>query len=89
MCDDPGLVIDAGPQGDPRGVTRVRRGEFLAIRRDMAHRPSRGARDERENELVDGESFPTEIAAKRGVPVEQLPPTATWVDNIELDEERM
>ncbi|TLY43472.1 MAG: DUF5069 domain-containing protein, partial [Nitrospirae bacterium] len=30
-----------------------------------------------------------EIAAKRGVPVEQLPRTATWVDNIELDEERM
>ena len=29
-----------------------------------------------------------EIAAKRGVPVEQLPRTATWVDNIELDEER-
>jgi hypothetical protein len=30
-----------------------------------------------------------EIAAKRGVPVEQLPRTATWVDNIELDEERL
>ena len=30
-----------------------------------------------------------EIAAKRGVPVEQLPRTATWVDNIELDEKRM
>ena len=30
-----------------------------------------------------------EIAAKRGVLVEQLPRTATWVDNIELDEERM
>ena len=30
-----------------------------------------------------------EIAAKRGVPIEQLPRTATWVDNIELDEERM
>ena len=30
-----------------------------------------------------------EIAAKRGVPVEKLPRTATWVDNIELDEERM
>ena len=30
-----------------------------------------------------------DIAAKRGVPVERLPSTATWVDNIELDEERM
>jgi len=30
-----------------------------------------------------------EIAAKRGVPVERLPRTATWVDNIELDEDRM
>jgi hypothetical protein len=30
-----------------------------------------------------------EIAAKRGVPVGQLPCTTTWVDNIELDEERM
>jgi Fic family protein len=30
-----------------------------------------------------------EIAAKRGVSVEQLPRAATWVDIIELDEERM
>jgi len=30
-----------------------------------------------------------EVAAKRGVPVEQLPRTVTWVDNIELDEERL
>ena len=30
-----------------------------------------------------------DIAAKRGVPVEQLPRAATWVDIIELDEERM
>jgi uncharacterized protein DUF5069 len=29
-----------------------------------------------------------EIAAKRGVPLGQLPPTTTWADNIELDEER-
>src|SRR5207245_4178114 len=29
-----------------------------------------------------------EIAAKRGVSVEQLPRTATWVDNIELGAER-
>ena len=31
----------------------------------------------------------TEVAAKRGVPVEQLPRATTWVDIIELDEERM
>src|SRR5438093_10407210 len=30
-----------------------------------------------------------ELAAKRRGPVENLPRTATWVDNIELDEERM
>ena len=30
-----------------------------------------------------------EIATKRGVPVESLPPVTTWVDVIELDEERM
>ncbi|HZC67250.1 MAG TPA: DUF5069 domain-containing protein [Nitrospirales bacterium] len=30
-----------------------------------------------------------EIAAKRGVSVEQLPCATTWVDIIELDEERM
>jgi uncharacterized protein DUF5069 len=30
-----------------------------------------------------------EVAAKRGVPVEQLPRAATWVDIIELDEGRM
>src|SRR5213593_1836069 len=30
-----------------------------------------------------------EIAAKRGVPVEQLPRTSTWVGSIELDEKRM
>lgn len=29
------------------------------------------------------------IAAKRAVPVDTLPPAATWVDIIELDEERM
>lgn len=29
------------------------------------------------------------ISTKRGVPVEKLPPAATWVDIIELDEERM
>ena len=29
------------------------------------------------------------IATKRGVPVTSLPPAATWVDVIELDEERM
>ncbi|MFY4729371.1 DUF5069 domain-containing protein [Nitrospira sp. BLG_2] len=30
-----------------------------------------------------------DIATKRGVPVESLPPVSTWVDVIELDEERM
>lgn len=30
-----------------------------------------------------------EVAAKRGVPVGQLPRAATWVDIIELDEDRM
>jgi hypothetical protein len=29
------------------------------------------------------------ISTKRGVPVEKLPPATTWVDIIELDEERM
>jgi hypothetical protein len=31
----------------------------------------------------------TEIAAKRGVPVERLPAITTWVDVIELDEGRL
>jgi hypothetical protein len=30
-----------------------------------------------------------DIATKRGVPVSALPPATTWVDAIELDEERM
>lgn len=30
-----------------------------------------------------------DVAAKRGVPVSSLPPASTWVDAIELDEERM
>lgn len=30
-----------------------------------------------------------DIATKRGVPVTSLPPVTTWVDVIELDEERM
>lgn len=30
-----------------------------------------------------------DIATKRGVPVESLPPVTTWADVIELDEERM
>jgi len=30
-----------------------------------------------------------DVAKKRGVPVETLPPASTWVDLIELDEERM
>jgi len=30
-----------------------------------------------------------EVAAKRGVPVDTLPPTTTWVDIIELDEGRL
>lgn len=30
-----------------------------------------------------------EIAAKRGVPVDSLPPVRTWVDVIELDEGRL
>ena len=30
-----------------------------------------------------------DVAAKRGVPVETLPPASTWVDLIELDEERL
>ena len=29
------------------------------------------------------------VAAKRGVPVETLPPASTWVDIIELDEDRL
>ena len=29
------------------------------------------------------------IAAKRRVPVDSLPPATTWVDVIEIDEERM
>ncbi|MGH7231449.1 MAG: DUF309 domain-containing protein [Nitrospiraceae bacterium] len=31
----------------------------------------------------------SEVAAKRGVPVSTLPPITTWVDMIELDEERL
>lgn len=30
-----------------------------------------------------------DVAAKRGVPVATLPPASTWVDVIELDEERL
>ncbi len=30
-----------------------------------------------------------DVAVKRGVPVEKLPPASTWVDVIELDEERL
>jgi hypothetical protein len=30
-----------------------------------------------------------DVAKKRGVPVEKLPPASTWVDVIELDEERL
>lgn len=30
-----------------------------------------------------------DVAVKRGVPIEKLPPASTWVDLIELDEERM
>lgn len=30
-----------------------------------------------------------DVAKKRGVPIEKLPPASTWVDVIELDEERM
>ena len=30
-----------------------------------------------------------EIAAKRGVPVESLPRVTTWVEAIELDEDRL
>jgi hypothetical protein len=30
-----------------------------------------------------------EIAKKRGVPVNSLPPASTWADAIELDEGRM
>ena len=30
-----------------------------------------------------------DVATKRGVPVEKLPPASTWVDVIELDEERL
>ena len=30
-----------------------------------------------------------DVAAKRGIPVEKLPPVSTWVDIIELDEERL
>ena len=31
----------------------------------------------------------SDVAAKRGVPVETLPPASVWVDLIELDEERL
>jgi hypothetical protein len=30
-----------------------------------------------------------EVAAKRGVPLDSLPPAATWTDLIEMDEERL
>lgn len=30
-----------------------------------------------------------DVATKRGVPVESLPPVTTWVDAIDLDEERL
>jgi Fic family protein len=30
-----------------------------------------------------------DVAKKRGVPIEKLPPASTWVDLIELDEERL
>ncbi len=30
-----------------------------------------------------------DVAAKRGVPVDSLPPVAAWVDAIELDEGRL
>lgn len=30
-----------------------------------------------------------DVAVKRGIPVEKLPPVSTWVDVIELDEERL
>lgn len=31
----------------------------------------------------------SDVAVKRGVPIEKLPPASTWVDLIELDEERL
>jgi hypothetical protein len=30
-----------------------------------------------------------DVAVKRGISVEKLPPASTWVDVIELDEERL
>lgn len=41
-----------------------------------------GARQRFQGRLAD-------VAAKRGVPPEKLPPASTWVDLIELDEERL
>lgn len=41
-----------------------------------------GARQRFQGRLAD-------VAVKRGVPVETLPPASVWVDLIELDEERM
>jgi len=41
-----------------------------------------GARQRFQGRLAD-------VAAKRGVPIEKLPPASTWVDIIELDEERL
>lgn len=41
-----------------------------------------GARQRFQGRLAD-------VAKKRGVPVEKLPPASTWVDLIELDEERL
>jgi len=41
-----------------------------------------GARQRFQGRLAD-------VARKRGVPIETLPPASTWVDLIELDEERL
>jgi len=46
-----------------------------------------GPKDEAARQRFQGRL--ADLARKRGVPVESLPRVATWVDIIELDEERM
>ena len=48
---------------------------------------SSGPKDEATRQRFQGRL--REVAAKRGVPVSSLPSVSTWVDVIELDEERM
>lgn len=69
-------VVAYGKPGSPEEITQWSR-ELLA----------RGPKDDAARRRFQGRL--EEIAAKRGVPVGSLPPVTTWVDVIELDEERM